>query len=75
MYLKCFVIPHLVIIEYRPFITYGLLVIKPREFMRFFGDVSLEREKVKNLRKQLDGSDVELIHLRDIVLDYVSEYC
>ena len=75
MYLKCFVISHLVFVEHRPFITYGLLVVKPHGFVRFFGDVSLEREKVKNLRKQLDGSDVELIHLKDIVLDYISEYC
>ena len=75
MYLKCFVIPHLVVIEHRLFVTYGLLVVQPHGFVRFFGDVSLEQEKVKNLRKQLDGSDVELIHLRDIVLDYISKYC
>lgn len=75
MYLKCFVIPHLILIEKRLFLTYGLLVIKPFKFIRFFKDVSLENDKVKKLRKQLDESDVELIHLKDIVLDYISEYC
>lgn len=75
MYLKCFVICHLTFIEHRLFVTYGLLVIKPFGFIRFFKDISMECQKVKNLRRQLNGSDVDLIHLEDIVLDYISEYC
>lgn len=69
--MKYHLFSHLTKIENRIFKTYGIVAIENLFCKKVIKDISMDRKAIKHLVKDLNDYQVELVHLDDIVEDFI----
>ena len=70
--MKYVMFPHLIKIEEKTVKTYGIIVFDKSFYVKIVKDISTDKADVKHLVKDLNDYQVELIHLDDIIEDFIS---
>lgn len=70
---KYVMLPHLIKIEEKTVKTYGIVVFEKPFYAKFVKDVSTDRESVKYLVKDLNDYKVEIVHLDEVIEDFLCQ--
>ena len=62
---------HFARIEKKIVKTYGIAVIENKKCIRIIKDISMDRNAVKRFVKDLNDSQIELVHLDDVIEDFL----
>lgn len=63
--------PHFTMIEKKIVKTYGIIAFKNNIPVKVVKDVSLDVKAVQDLVKKLNENEVELVHLYDVIEDFL----
>ncbi len=70
--MKYIMFPHCIKIENRIIKTYGIIAAENLFHKKVIKDISTDKKAIKHLVKDLNEYQVELVHLNDIVEDFIS---
>ena len=70
--MKYVMFPHLTKIEEKIIKSYGIIVFDKPFYGKIVKDISTDKASVKHLVKDLNDYQVELIHLNDVLEDFLS---
>ncbi|MBQ8766982.1 MAG: hypothetical protein IJZ16_09270 [Clostridia bacterium] len=71
--MKYVMFPHCVRIENKIIKTYGIAVFQNKSLIRFIKDVSTDRKAVKQLVKDMNEYQIELVHIDDVLEDFICQ--
>lgn len=69
--MKYIMFPHCVKIENKIIKTYGITVFQSKSLIKVIKDVSTERKAVKQLVKDMNKYQIELVHIDDVLEDFI----
>lgn len=69
--MKYIMFPHITKIEEKIVKTYGIVCFEKLFYRKIVKDVSTDRKATKRLVKDLNDYQVELIHLNDVIEDFL----
>ena len=69
--MKYYAFLHFAKIENRIVKTYGIAVVENKKIIRKIKDVSTDRKAIMRFVKNLNTSQIELVHLDDVIEDFL----
>lgn len=68
--MRYIIFPHLILIERKIVVTYGLLAINGLK-IRVFKDVTTDKKTFKKVVKDMNKNQIEFVHIINIFEDYI----